>query len=73
MASVAASVPNTRRKAKEMQLHLGKGRPVLAGGSGARNVTKVVSRGAGRKARASAMLHEDPIPEEGLLAIKSSL
>jgi hypothetical protein len=71
VADMPVSVPTTRRKAKDLQVHLGKGRPVLAGGSGARNITKVPSRGSGRRTRTSAMLQEDPIPEEeGALAAR---
>lgn len=68
-ADIPASAPTTRRKGKDLQIRLGKGRPVIAGGSGARNITKVLSRGSGRRAKASAMLQEDPIPEEGMLSV----
>ncbi|KAF8481402.1 hypothetical protein JB92DRAFT_3038744 [Gautieria morchelliformis] len=44
---------------------VGKGRPVLARGSGARHVTKVITRGAGRQTKATVMLQEEPIQEEG--------
>jgi hypothetical protein len=67
MADPPASALTTRRKAKNIQSRLGKGRPVIAGGSGARNITKVISRGTGRRGNASAMLQEDPIPEGGTL------
>ena len=67
LADTPASVPTTRRKAKDIQSHLGKGRPVIAGGSRARNIIKVVSHGTGCKGKASATLQEGPIPEEGTL------
>ncbi|GJJ14804.1 hypothetical protein Clacol_009072 [Clathrus columnatus] len=59
------SVPTTRRKAKDIQTRLGKGRPVAAGGSGARKITKAFSRGTGRKTRTSMVL-QAPIPEEAV-------
>ncbi|KAF8489149.1 hypothetical protein JB92DRAFT_3129576 [Gautieria morchelliformis] len=59
------SARTTRRKAKDIQARLGKGRPVLVGGSGARHMTKVITRGTiGRKTKPSAMLQEEPIREE---------
>ena len=66
VADIPVSAPTTRRRAKDLQMHLGKGRPVIVGSSRARDITKVISRGAGRKGKASAML-QDPIPEEGEL------
>ena len=66
-ADTLASIPITRRKTKDIQSHLGKGRPVIAGGSRARNIIKVVSHGTGCKGKASATLQEGPIPEEGTL------
>ena len=63
VADIPVSAPTTRRRAKDLQMHLGKGRPVIVGSSRARNITKVISRGAGRKGKASAML-QDPIPEQ---------
>ncbi|KAF8493863.1 hypothetical protein JB92DRAFT_1158473 [Gautieria morchelliformis] len=59
------SARTTSRKAKDIQARLGKGRPVLVCGSGARHMTKVITRGTiGRKTEASAMLQEEPIREE---------
>lgn len=59
-------IPRTR-KAKDTQYRLGVGRPIIAGGSGARAVTKSVSVSRGSK-RAKSMRHvklsEDPIAEE---------
>ncbi|KAF8523027.1 hypothetical protein JB92DRAFT_3110334 [Gautieria morchelliformis] len=55
----SSSTRATRRKAKHIQARLGKGRPILAGGSGARHVTKVITCGTGRKTK-----EEEPIPEE---------
>ncbi|KAF8489156.1 hypothetical protein JB92DRAFT_1391790 [Gautieria morchelliformis] len=37
------SAHTTRRKAKDIQARIGKGRAVLVGGSGARHVTKVIN------------------------------
>lgn len=58
--------PRTR-KAKDTQYRLGVGRPIIAGGSGARAVTKSVSVSRGSK-RAKSLRHvkpsEDPIAEE---------
>ncbi|KAG2044702.1 hypothetical protein BDR03DRAFT_937052 [Suillus americanus] len=58
--------PRTR-KAKDTQYRLGVGRPIIAGGSGARAVTKSVSVSRGSK-RAKSMKNvkpsEDPIAEE---------
>jgi hypothetical protein len=59
--------PATRaRKAKE-QTRLGVGRPVAAGGSGPRAVTKSLSVSKGKRAKASKTMKptEDTIPEEG--------
>lgn len=61
--SLSTAPPNTRRKAKDVQTRLGKGRPVVAGGSGARKITKAFSKGNGRKAKTSMVLHP-PIAEE---------
>ncbi|KAI0068415.1 hypothetical protein BV25DRAFT_1818823 [Artomyces pyxidatus] len=61
------SGPATRtRKAKEGQLRLGVGRPIAAGGSGARAVTKSVSTAKGRRGKSSRSLKpvEDTILEE---------
>lgn len=59
--------PPRTRKVKETQTRLGVGRPVAAGGSGARAVTKSqsVSRGKRVKASKSMKLTEATIPEEG--------
>jgi hypothetical protein len=67
IADAPASAPTTRRRAQDIQSRLGRGRPVIAGGSGARNITKVISRGTGRKGKTVAMLQEYPIPERGML------
>ena len=57
------------RKAKESQTRLGKGRPVIAGGTGARAITKSVSvsRGSKRGVKSSKSIQnvQDTIPEEG--------
>lgn len=62
--------PSTRtRKAKDTQLRLGVGRPVIAGGAGARTVTKPVSGSRGsRRGKGSQRVRprEDDIPEEGI-------
>lgn len=63
--SLPITAPTTRRKAKDIQTRLGKGRPVAAGGSGARKITKAFSRGTGRKPKTSIVLHA-PIAEEGM-------
>ncbi|KAI0051751.1 hypothetical protein FA95DRAFT_1569801 [Auriscalpium vulgare] len=63
----APAGPATRtRKAKDTQLRLGVGRPMAAGGTGARAVTKSVSAGKGRRGKSSRSLRptEDTIPEE---------
>jgi hypothetical protein len=55
------------RKAKDTQFRLGVGRPAMAGGSGARAVTKSVSlgRGSGKRAKASkGAKATEPIIEE---------
>jgi hypothetical protein len=66
MANAPPSAPTTRREAKNIQSRLGKGRPVIVGGSGsgARNISKVISRRTGRHGKASAMFQDDPIPEQ---------
>ncbi|TFY77455.1 hypothetical protein EWM64_g6559 [Hericium alpestre] len=59
--------PATRtRKAKEAQLKLGVGRPVVAGGAGARAVTRGASSGRGRRAKSSRSVKpvEETIQEE---------
>jgi hypothetical protein len=63
-------LPATRtRKAKDTQTRLGKGRPVIAGGTGARAVTKSVSvsRGSnrGKGSRTGVKLAQETIIEEG--------
>lgn len=59
--------PRTR-KAKDTQYRLGVGRPIIAGGSGARAVTKSVSVSRGSK-KVKSMKNvkplEDPIAEGG--------
>ena len=67
VADIPVSAPTTRRRAKNLQMHLGKGRPVVVGSSRSRNITKVIGRGAGRKGKASTKLEAEPIPEEGEL------
>jgi hypothetical protein len=65
--STPITPPATRaRKAKE-QTRLGVGRPVAAGGSGPRAVTKSLSVSKGKRAKASKTMKptEDTIPEEG--------
>ncbi|KZT30527.1 hypothetical protein NEOLEDRAFT_1144156 [Neolentinus lepideus HHB14362 ss-1] len=57
----SASRPTRTRKAKDTQFRLGVGRPVVAGGNGARAVTRAKSRRG--KAR-SFQTTEVPIPEE---------
>ncbi|KAH9946808.1 hypothetical protein B0H21DRAFT_741857 [Amylocystis lapponica] len=54
------------RKAKDTQYRLGVGRPALAGGSGARAVTKSVSVSRGKRGKASRSVKpaEEPIREE---------
>lgn len=56
--------PRTR-KAKDTQYRLGVGRPIIAGGSGARSVTKSVSVSRGSK-RAKSM--KNIKPSEGAIA-----
>lgn len=64
-ATVQFALPRTR-KAKETQFRLGVGRPVAAGGSGARAVTKSqsVSRGKRGKPSRSVKPMEEAIQEE---------
>jgi hypothetical protein len=71
VADIPPSAPATRRRAREIQSRLGKGRPVLAGGRGARNVSKV-NRGIGRKSKSGAMLRDRTIPEEGMMVARST-
>ncbi|KAI0318490.1 hypothetical protein OF83DRAFT_1171063 [Amylostereum chailletii] len=62
-------IPATRtRKAKDTQLRLGVGRPTVAGGSGARAVTKPLSGGRSKRGMGSRSIRpsEDTIPEEEL-------
>lgn len=61
--------PSTRtRKAKDTQSRLGMGRPVLAGGEGARAATKPVSASKNKRGKGSRTLKPtgDIIPEEGM-------
>lgn len=63
------SGPSTRtRKAKDSQVQLGLGRPITAGGTGVRAVSKPVSASKGRRGKGSRSTKpvEDTIPEEGL-------
>ncbi|KAL0951019.1 hypothetical protein HGRIS_007760 [Hohenbuehelia grisea] len=61
-----AAPPPRTKKAKETQLRLGVGRPVAAGGSGARAVTKSTSLSRVKRAKSSKSMQptEAPIPEE---------
>ncbi|KIJ34061.1 hypothetical protein M422DRAFT_782994 [Sphaerobolus stellatus SS14] len=54
------STASTRRKVQATQMRSGKGKPVAAGGNGA----KVTSKGGARRARASRMLQEETIEED---------
>ncbi|KAJ6519958.1 hypothetical protein C8R45DRAFT_953376 [Mycena sanguinolenta] len=62
------SIPSNRtRKAKDTQTRLGVGRPVAAGGNGARAVTKSVSVAKGKRGRNSKAVKkpvEETIPED---------
>jgi hypothetical protein len=65
--SATITPPATRaRKAKE-QIRLGVGRPVAAGGSGPRAVTKYIDVSKGKRAKGTKTMKptEDTIPEEG--------
>ncbi|KAK0208355.1 hypothetical protein DFS33DRAFT_1379881 [Desarmillaria ectypa] len=69
VAPVQLPPPPRTRKAKETQSKLGVGRPVAAGGSGARAVTKSVNivngkRGKSRSVKPQATIHEEPEPTE---------
>ena len=59
------------RKAKEAQFRLGVGRPVVAGGSGARAVTKSISVSKSKRAKSSRSLKptEETIPEGKLILL----
>jgi hypothetical protein len=60
-----APAPRTR-KAKETQTRLGVGRPVAAGGSGPRAVTKSVTVSRGKRGRPSRNVKtKEPTIEEG--------
>ncbi|KAI0936184.1 hypothetical protein AcV5_004384 [Taiwanofungus camphoratus] len=63
--SPPATAPRTR-KAKETQYRLGVGRPALAGGSGARAITKSMSVSKGKRGKGSRSMKptEDAIQEE---------
>lgn len=63
---VTAPVSRTR-KAKDTQFRLGVGRPVIAGGAGARDVTKVASGAKGKRSQSRSAAHptEPTIEEEG--------
>jgi hypothetical protein len=54
----------TTRKAKYTQMRLGVGRPKVAGGSGARAVTKPVSVPKSKRTSKSVNIKEAVIPEE---------
>lgn len=64
---IAVSVPAPRtRKAKELQTRLGVGRPVAAGGSGPRAVTKSMSIPRGKRGKSGkAMKPTEATIEEG--------
>ena len=68
------SLPRTR-KAKDTQRRLGVGRPIAAGGSGPRAVTKSLSVSRSRRAKSSRNVIpvEDTIPEEGALPLSYPL
>jgi len=58
--------PPRTRKAKELQTRLGKGKPVIAGGSGPRAVTASSRSSKGRHSKSSkAMKPREPTIEEG--------
>ncbi|CAA7266568.1 unnamed protein product [Cyclocybe aegerita] len=61
--------PRTRKKAKELQTRLGVGKPVIAGGSGPRAVTRSSGSSRGKRAKSSrsmkpreATIEEEPEP-----------
>ena len=55
-----------RRKARESQKRLGVGKPRMAGGAGARNVTRLTS---GRSASARTRSRADIVEENGLMEV----
>lgn len=58
--------PPRTRKAKELQTRLGKGKPVIAGGSGPRAVTASSGSSKGRHSKSSkAVKPREPTIEEG--------
>lgn len=58
--------PPRTRKAKELQTRLGKGKPVIAGGSGPRAITASSGSSKGRETRSSkTMKPREPTIEEG--------
>jgi hypothetical protein len=64
-APVLVPPPRTR-KAKEMQTRLGKGKPVIAGGSGPRAITASSGSSKGRQSKSSkTMRPREPTIEEG--------
>ena len=66
-ASTPSLVPPPRtRKAKEMQTRLGKGKPIIAGGSGPRAITASSGSSKGRLAKSSkTMKPREPTIHEG--------
>lgn len=59
-------IPTRTRKAKELQTRLGKGKPVIAGGSGPRAVTASSGSSKGRQTKTSRTLKpREPTIEEG--------
>lgn len=59
--------PPRTRKAKELQTRLGKGKPVIAGGSGPRAITASSGSSKGRETRSSkTMKLREPTIEEGM-------
>ena len=58
--------PPRTRKAKELQTRLGKGKPVIAGGSGPRAITASSGSSKGRQTKSSkTMKPREPTIEEG--------
>jgi hypothetical protein len=59
-------IPTRTRKAKELQTRLGKGKPVIAGGSGPRAITASSGNSKGRQTKSSRTLKpREPTIEEG--------
>jgi hypothetical protein len=60
-----------RRKAKDTQFRLGVGRPMLAGGSGARNITASINVVKGKMPAREMTRSEPTIAEEGQSLVRS--